>query len=98
MNVKNIDSKDPSEIIPVTFDFGRLVTSIDSVTGVSVSVKGGVDEAVGNMKLGACQINGKQVTQIIRNGVDNVTYMIRADISSESFKYSLACYMAVKSL
>jgi hypothetical protein len=94
--VANIDPKDPVEIIPVTFNFGKLVSQIDTAV-VSISVIEGTDENVQSMILGQYQITGAILKQLIRNGVNGARYLIKAVVTdSGGLKYALACYMTVK--
>lgn len=95
--VRGIDPKAPAECIPVTFDFIEDVPAIDSAT-VTISVKDGSDPNVATMLFGAHMIVGAEVRQLIRNGADAVTYLVRADIVSGNEKYALACYLAVREL
>lgn len=97
MRITTFDPKAPAEVVPVTFDFSALTTSIDSVT-VSVTVKTGMDSNVATMPLGGYQISGGKVIQLIQNGVDQTVYLIRADITTGSEKYALAAYMKCEEL
>ncbi len=97
MRVVSLSPKEPQEIIPVSFQFSRLVSAIDGVI-LSVSVKKGVDANPVGLLLGTAQITGTTVTQLIQLGVDDTAYLIKALISSGDFTYSLAAYLLVRQL
>lgn len=92
--IVTIDYKAPYEVIPVTFDFSALVGSITSAT-VSITVKTGTDPGVGSMLFGSYVLSGLTVRQLVQNGLNNVIYLLRANIVSGNEKYSLACYLPV---
>ena len=97
MGLDSFDSKAPAEVVPVAFDFEALTSSIDSAV-ISITVKNGTDVNVLTMILGAEQIDGTEVKQLIQNGVDQVVYLIRADVTKGSEKYALASYMKCEEL
>ncbi len=97
MRIRKISDKAPEEIIPVSFDFTELLTSIDSVV-VSVSVNTGTDNNPGALLFSSAQIQGAVVTHLIQQGLTDVTYLIKATATSGDIKYSLACYLPVKAL
>ena len=90
-------SKDPAEVVPVTFDFKNLVASIDSAT-VSISVKTGTDGNPAALLYSSAQITGTQVRQLIQGGVDGVVYLIRVDATVGTEKYAGAAFLPVRSL
>ncbi len=94
MRIATLDGKDPFEIIPITFDFQNLVTAIDSVT-LAITLSNGTDPNVAQMLYNTAVVSGTQVTQLIRNGVDNAVYRIRADIVSGNEKYAMVIQMPV---
>lgn len=73
------DSKDPEEIITVTFPFSEELgaATIDSVDSVSISIVNGTDPDVGAMLNGAAQISAGDILQSVRNGVAAVDYKLR---------------------
>lgn len=97
MRIETISEKAPYEVIPLTFNFGEAVSSIDSAT-ISIAVKRGTDVAYSSMLFGTYVTTGPIVQQLVRNGVDKATYFIRANIISGNEKYSLACYLPVREL
>jgi hypothetical protein len=76
-----LDSKTPGEITAVSFDFKNVVSSVDSVESVSITIKQGIDAGVNNMLLNTATLTGLVVTQLIRNGIDGNTYLITATIN-----------------
>ncbi|MFA5920151.1 MAG: hypothetical protein WC856_02520 [Methylococcaceae bacterium] len=95
MRVISIDDKDPVEIIPVTFDFTKEAASVDGAV-ITLSVVEGTDAAAISMIFGSYQITDKVVSQLIRNGVSGVTYLIRCEITSGNQKYAKSCYMTAR--
>jgi hypothetical protein len=73
------DSKDPDEIITVTFPFaGELgVATLDAVDYVTITVIKGNDPSAGAMLNGAASIASADVLQSVRNGVDGNDYKLR---------------------
>ena len=85
-----ISPKTPSEIIPVTFDYSELgVTAIDAVYQVGIYVVTGTDAASAAMIIGDYTIDGATVTQLIRNGVADVTYRVYCIVNVGSEKYQI---------
>jgi len=97
MRITSLSRKAPAEIIPVTFDFQKFVSTIDSAT-ITVTVKSGIDGSPASMLYSSAQISGSQVRQLIAGGVDGVVYRIRVDIVSGSERYSEAAYLPVMEL
>lgn len=93
----DVSSKAPAEIVPVTFNFSKLVTLIDSAV-ITNTVVTGTDASSATMLLNAATITGATVTQLIRNGVDGNIYRIRAEIVSGSAKYAMAMDLPIKEL
>ncbi len=90
-----LDSKDPAEIVPITFDFSELVTSIDSIVQVTCADPSGTDAAATAMLDGSPVVAGQLVIQRIKNGIHNVNYTLRAEILSGSLKYALTDVLPV---
>lgn len=75
-----MNSKDPSEIITVTFDFTALATSVGSPV-VSCSVfSGREDPGASAMLSGSPQITGTTVLQRVIGGLPGNTYKLRCQI------------------
>lgn len=98
MQKKDINDKLPIETIPVTFNFARQfgALTIDNVI-VSITVLTGTDPDAANMLFGSYQLNGKVVTQIIRNGVPGTKYQIQVDAASGNLKHTLRAILRVVS-
>lgn len=94
--IKVLSSKTPEEIIAVSFDFSRLVDSIDSVVSVSVTAHKGTDANPSAMLLNAPVVSGNLVLQLIQGGVDTVYYKVRALITSGQQKYALSAILPVR--
>jgi len=92
-----LSDKDPQEVIPVTFDFKKLMNSIDSAT-VSISVKSGADNIPENLLYSSVKISDAKVSQLIKGGIDGVVYLIRINATKGSEKYSHAVYLKVKAI
>ncbi len=93
--MKYISPKTPSEIIPVTFDFTSVITTVSAVVSLTVIVRAGADPDVAAMLQGAPQIQGPLVVQLIKNGVAGVTYELRCVVTGGDEKYELAAQMQV---
>ncbi len=91
-----LSKKDPAEVIPVTFDFSRLVSAIDSVITVEITVHDGIDANSSTMLLGSAVVDGSELTQMVRNGLDSVVYSIKAEISKGDEKYKLSALLPVQ--
>lgn len=94
--IKVLSSKAPDEIIAVSFDFSRLVDSIDSVVSVSVTVHKGTDVNPSVMLLNAPIVSGDLVMQLIQGGLDAVYYKVRALVASGQQRYSLSAILPVR--
>ncbi len=94
--IRVLSDKAPDEIIPVTFDFASLVTSIDSVVSVAVTVHKGVDASPSALILNTAIVNGTDVTQLIQGGLDTVFYKVRALIQSGQERYALEALLPVR--
>jgi len=78
-------SKDPEEIITVTFDFtddlnGAAITGGSAVT--SVSVAEGADQDYAQTKNGAEEIQGAKVLQSVKLGLNGVNYRWQGKINT----------------
>ncbi|MDR4518963.1 MAG: hypothetical protein MRK00_16455 [Nitrosomonas sp.] len=91
-----LSPKAPDEIIAVSFDFSRLVDSIDSVVSVAVTVHKGTDANPSAMILNTPIISGAIVYQLIQGGVDTVYYKVRALVAVGQQKYGLSCILPVR--
>lgn len=96
LDTKVLSAKAPDEIIAVSFDFARLVDSIDSVVSVSVTVYKGTDASASAMILNSPIISGTVVSQLLQNGVNGVYYKVRALVLVGQQKYGLAAILPVR--
>lgn len=94
--IKVMSSKAPDEIIAVSFDFSRLVTSIDSVVSVAVTVHKGADNNPSAMILNSPIISGATVSQLLQGGLDTVYYKVRALIAVGQQRYALTAILPVR--
>jgi len=93
---QQLTPKDPLEIVPITFDFTAILSSITSITSVAITVRTGTDASASAMIEGAAQISGLTVIQLVKNGVVGNTYIVRADVVSGSEKYALSAILPVE--
>lgn len=91
-----ISNKVPAEIIPVTFDFSEILPSIDSIVQVGVNVMTGTDAGSAAMLLGSPSLAGTSVVQIVRNGLDGVTYRLYCLVAHGGERYQIDGDMTVK--
>lgn len=96
LDTKVLSSKAPDEIIAITFDFARLVDSIDAVVSVAVTVYRGSDANPAAMILNSPIISGTIVSQLLQNGVDGVYYKVRVLVLVGQQKYGLAAILPVR--
>lgn len=90
--------KDPAEVWPVAARFGRVLTGLDSVA-VSVTVAHGVaDPDAADMVLGAADISGADVVQMIRGGIPGNRYLIRFTAARGAEVHVLAATLDVRTL
>jgi hypothetical protein len=89
MSISYLDTKDPAEIIPITWNIADAgITVVEPVT-VAVSVITGIDASPASMIYGSHTITGGNIImQIIQGGVDGVTYKIKLTATlSDGTKY-----------
>ena len=94
--MQTISSKTQDEIIPVSFDFGALIASIDSVQSVGVTVLLGEDAAAGAMLYNSPVITGAVCTQTVRYGIVGNSYAISVLVNSGVLKYELTAAISVQ--
>jgi hypothetical protein len=91
-----IDTKSPSEVIPVSFDFSALISGAIDTSGVTVTVhSGGADASAASMSSIAKSVSGKVITQPISGGVGGVTYFISCYAASGNIRVELGVYLTV---
>lgn len=93
---KQTAAKDPSEIIPFTFDFSTVARGIISAT-VSVTVKAGVDANASSMLTGPAVIDAtaQRVQQFISSGVAGVTYYMICHVEALNGNFSCVAIVPV---
>jgi hypothetical protein len=89
--VEIFDPKDPSEVIPLTYDFrpemdGQTIVSLTVV----VTVFKGFDADPSTILQGPALASGYRVRQVVIGGVDGVWYLIRITATTDTgLKYTL---------
>lgn len=94
--MQQLTSKDPAEVVPVVFDFAKLVGSIDSVDSVAIQVYRGTDANASSMIEGSATVSGTKVTQHIKAGIAGNRYIVRCDITRGTSKYALTAILPVE--
>ena len=81
-------TKDPAEIVTITFDFSLDATAISNPS-ISVAVRTGKnDPSPETMIFGAAQVAGTNVMQRVQGGVSGTTYQLRCiadDVDGERY-------------
>jgi hypothetical protein len=92
-------SKDPSEKLPLTFDFTAWTS--DALSNPTITItwhsgpKGALD--LSGMLLGAAQISGQAVIQKVQGGVVGTTYKVRCQVDTAgNDRYVLAGLLPVE--
>lgn len=94
----SFDSKDPGEIVPLSFDF-RGLTSEPSNPVIAVTRFSGNPDAsdLTSMLVGAPQVIGTQIRQKVTGGVLGTNYRFRCQVDTpEGLRWVLAGVMAVE--
>lgn len=94
---RELDPKDPAEIIPVTFDFTNDTTA-PLTPVVSISRHSGAPDTsdLSLMLSGSPQIIGAKVVQKVRSGVDGTNYRIACQADEASgLRYVIAGILPV---
>ena len=92
------DPKDPSEIIPLTFEFAALASEI-STPVVSITQAYGVTDAsdLTAMLVGSAQVVGTQVRQKVQLGINGAAYKFRCQADTpEGLRYVIASVLPVE--
>ena len=90
----NLSPKDPSEIIPITFDFSSLVATVTSAT-VVVLDKTGTDVS-GSMLSGSKTLSGATVVQKIQAGSAGQSYRIKVTADGTEGRFVLIASLPVE--
>ncbi len=94
---RELDPKDPAEIIPVTFEFAEL-TDAPLTPVVSLTRHSGTADTsdLSTMLSGSPQVVGSQVRQKVRSGVDGTNYRIACQVDDASgLRYVIAGILPV---
>ncbi len=84
-----INSKVPTEVIPVVFDYSEITQTIDSIASIGIAVITGTDASSALMLVGSPVITGTSVVQLVRNGVVGVKYRLFCLATVNSEKYQI---------
>lgn len=83
---KKFTSKDPEEIILITFDFGDVVIdSTETITAVvawEISVFEGTDLTPNNLFTGIPTYDASTATHLITGGINNCSYLISCTVDT----------------
>jgi TRAP-type uncharacterized transport system substrate-binding protein len=91
-----LSSKDPAEIVTLTFDFSALTTTVTAFTIAISRIGGAADAAPLSMLSGSGSIVGAKVLQKIIGGVDGATYDVKCTAdAADGSRYALADLLAV---
>ena len=92
--------KDPSETVPLDFDFDPYRLGADEISGsptISVTVYTGVDADPSDLLSGAAAVIGDKVRQNVRNGTADVEYLVKATITTVAgYTYTIGRVLPVK--
>jgi hypothetical protein len=80
--MKTYTAKQPTEIELFSVDFSDNLSSVETILSASsvMTIKSGIDPAVGTMVLGPAVINGSKVGQMVQGGVAGNYYYLSITI------------------
>ena len=93
------DSKDPSEKIPLTFDFSSLTTEELSNPTITISYHSGPKTTadLSAMLLGSAQVTAQTVIQKVQGGLAGAVYKVRCQVdTATSLRYVLSGLLPVE--
>lgn len=94
--MKTILKPKPSyDIIPLTFDFTNVPTTITAVNAIVVTVTSGTDPAPNSIKIGSPVLSGQLVKQLVK-GLNGVTYHLDCQAIAGSEQYSVCAILPVE--
>jgi hypothetical protein len=96
----SFSAKDPSDIVQLAFDLSDVITSPDTIASSTwaVTTVSGYDASPSSLLSGAPATSGYQVKQLFTGGIDGVTYLVRATVtSSTGARYVIPGYLPVRS-
>ena len=92
--MSTLDQKDPTEIVPVTFQFDAPPTG-NVVIEISIA-KGRADANTSTMPVGAYQVTGNDVIQLMGAGLDDRDYLLRCTVDQGNERYVNSCILPVR--
>lgn len=92
--MSTLDEKDPTEKVPVTFQFDAPPTG-NIVIEISVT-RGRADPDTNTMPVGASQVTGNDVLQLIGAGLDDRDYLLRCTVDQGNERYVNSCVLPVR--
>ena len=86
--MRTTSPKDPSESTQISANFGPDLLPGETLTGIPATtilqISGPPDSSVGSMFVGAPQISGSYVLQMVTNGQSGSSYAIEATCSTSA--------------
>lgn len=97
-DLKQLDPKDPAEIVPLTFEFESLTISPSSPVVTVTRHSGTADDSdLSLMLVGSPQVIGTTVVQKVQGGVARTNYKFRCDVvTPDGCHYALAGILPVE--
>ena len=93
------DSKDPSEKIPLTFDFSSLTSEVLSNPTITITWHSGPKQSgdLSGMILGSAVVSGQSVVQKVQGGLVDTVYKITCQVDTATgLRYVLAGLLPVE--
>lgn len=92
--MSTLDEKDPTEKVPVTFQFDAPPTG-NIVIEISVA-RGRPDPDINSMAIGAYSVVGNDVLQLIGAGLSGRDYLLRCSVDQANERYVNSCLLPVR--
>jgi hypothetical protein len=94
---RTFDPKDPSEIVPLTFDFAEDTSTPSNPVITIVRHSGAADANPAIMLTGSAQVSGATVLQKISGGVAGANYTVRCQVDApDGTRWVLSGLLPVK--
>ena len=94
--IMNIFKKQPSEIIPISVDFSKLVDTNETILTVSVTAYDNANQDVTTHIIDAYEIETSLIKIVVKNGMNAKKYKITVLVTtSEGNKYEEDVFMYV---
>jgi hypothetical protein len=98
MTAKTLSSKDPEETVLLRFYFDNIISAIDTVEAMELSLYSGTtDVDMAAMLVGTPTISVAQVMQLVQGGVDGNEYKLRCTVNSGDETYLAAVILPIVS-